>query len=192
MIDLPDTYRRLARPWTHEELRARYEYAGRRGAELLQADRHHEVTRPVALLATAIPPSATLNVAIHLVHVLPAGARGSVCHGLIDTAERNAADALGRCHRTLELDGTAHGYTASEWLPVVYDIAGPMLQSIRLDKEPPTIVDVAQGAISWLSRAVAELDRDSSESATSLAETLARLLATWAFASAARDRAESD
>jgi hypothetical protein len=192
VIDLQDTYRRLARPWSRDELNASYAGAGRRGAELRDAQRYHEVTRPLALLATAIPPSATLNVAIHVVHVLPAGARGNVCNELIETAERNAADALGRCHRTLELDAAAHDYTAGDWLPVVYDIAGPMLQSIRLDKEPPTIVELAQEAVSWLSRAVAELDRGSAESATSLAETLARLLATWTFASAARDPAECD
>lgn len=93
---------------------------------------------------------------------------------------------------TLELDAAANDYTAGDWLPVVYDIAGPMLHSIRLDKEPPTIVEVTHSAISWLSRAVAELDRGSAESATSLAETLARLLATWMFASAARDRGECD
>ena len=127
-----------------------------------------------------------------MVHALPDGARGSICNELIETAEKNAADALGRCHRTLELDAAAHDYTPGDWLPIVYDIAGPILHSLRLDKEPPTIVEVTQEAISWLSRAVAELDRGSPESATSLAETLARLLATWTFASAARDRAESD
>ena len=192
MIDLQDTYRRLARPWTRDELGASYEGARRRGAELLDAQRYHEVARPLALLATATPPSATLNAAIHLVHALPDRARGNVCNELIETAESNAADALRRCHRTLELDGAAHDYAASEWLPVVYDIAGPILHSLRLDKEPPTIVEVTQDAISWLSRAVAELDRGSAETANSLAETLARLLATWTFASAARDRAESD
>jgi hypothetical protein len=192
VIDLPDAYRRLARPWTREELGAGYLDAQRRGAEFLAAECSPELTRPLALLATAIPPSATLNVAIHMVHVLPVGARGSVGHELIDIAERNAADALGRCHRTLELDAAAQGYTASEWLPVVYDIAGPILQYSQLDTEPPTTVEVAQGAISWLSRTVAELDQGSAESSTSLAETLARLLPTWTFASAARERAKFD
>ncbi len=125
MIDLQDTYRRLARPWTRDELGASYERARRRGAELLDAQRYHEVARPLALLATAIPPSATLNVAIHVIHALPDGPRGSICNELSETAERNAADALGRCHRTLELDAAAHNYAASQWLPVVYDIAGP-------------------------------------------------------------------
>ncbi len=63
----------------------------------------------------------------------------------------------------------------------MYDIAGPLLQSARLDIEPPTLVQVTQEAISWLSRAIAELDESSAEAPTSLAETLARLLAVWTF-----------
>ena len=53
-------------------------------------------------------------------------------------------------------------------------------------------MQVTQEAISWLSRAIAELEKSSEEAPTSLAETLARLLAVWTFASVARDRAESD
>jgi hypothetical protein len=67
----------------------------------------------------------------------------------------------------------------------VYDIAGPLLQSVRLDTEPPTLVHVTQEAISWLARAIAELDEGSDEAPTSLAETLARLLAVWTFTDAA-------
>jgi hypothetical protein len=66
-------------------------------------------------------------------------------------------------------------------LPTVYDIAGPLLQSARLDIEPPTLVQVTQDAISWLSRAIAELDQSSEEVPTSVVETLARLLAVWIF-----------
>ena len=80
---------------------------------------------------------------------------------LLDIAHRNVADALRLCHRALELDGADHGYGPDEWLPIVYDIAGSLLQSARLDAEPPTIVRVTQEAISWLSRAIAELDRGS-------------------------------
>jgi hypothetical protein len=74
--------------------------------------------RPIALLATAIPTAATLSVAIHLVHVLPDGARAKLADELLATAETNAADALHLCHRALEHDGLAHGYTAEEWLPL--------------------------------------------------------------------------
>jgi hypothetical protein len=42
-------------------------------------------------------------------------------------------------------------------------------------------VEVTQDTIAWLSRAIAELDEGSGEAATSLAETLARLLAVWTF-----------
>ena len=67
----------------------------------------------------------------------------------------------------------------------MYDVAGPLLQSARLNVEPPTLVQVQQEAIGWLSRAIAELDGHSEEAPTSLAEALARLLAVWAFTDAA-------
>ena len=63
----------------------------------------------------------------------------------------------------------------------MYDIAGPLLKSARLDTEPPTLVQVAQEAIGWLARAIAELDESSAEAPASVAETLARLLAVWTF-----------
>ena len=63
----------------------------------------------------------------------------------------------------------------------MFDIARALLQPARLDNESPTLVEVTQEAISWLPRAIAELDGRSEEAPTSLAETLARLLATWTF-----------
>ena len=59
--------------------------------------------------------------------------------------------------------------------------AGPLLQSARLDIEPPTVVQATQESISWLSRAITELDQSSEEAPASLSETLARLLAVWIF-----------
>jgi len=172
--------------WTHEQLAACYDDARRRGAEILgESD---ELTRPLALLATAIPPMATLNVAVHVLHMLPQGAREGLDVELLMTAEKNAADALHRCHRALELDGDAHGYTAEDWLAMVYDIALPLLESARGDHEPPTIVGLTQEAVSWLSRSVLELDQSSPETPTALAEALARLLTVWLFAELARQR----
>jgi hypothetical protein len=55
--------------------------------------------RAIALLATAIP-SATLNVAIHVVHALPDGACEAHRRAL-STAETNAARGLQRCRRAL-------------------------------------------------------------------------------------------
>jgi hypothetical protein len=144
----------------------------------------------LALLATAIPSAATLCVAVHLVHVLPDGAREKLADELLATAETNAADAAHRCQRALELDGHAHGYTPDEWLPVVYDAAAPLLESSRLDQEPPSLVRQSQEAVRWLSTSIACLDEDSRETPAALADTLASLLAVWVFADAACTRSD--
>jgi hypothetical protein len=128
-----------------------------------------------------MPPAATVNTAIHLLHALPKDAEGGLPEQLLEIAHRNAAGALDRCHEAFELDGAHRGYSVDEWLPIVYDIAGPLLQSARLDTEPPTLVQITQEAISCLSRAIAEFDEGSKDAPTSLAETLARLLAVWTF-----------
>ena len=79
-----------------------------------------------------------------------------------------------------------------EWLPVVYEIAGPLLESASHTGEPPTVVEQAQTAISWLSRVLVELDQDSPETPTALTETLARLLTVWVFTELARERHRAD
>jgi hypothetical protein len=96
-----------------------------------------------------------------------------------------------RCQHALELDGADRGYAGEEWLSTVCEIADPLLRSARLDTEPPTLVQDAQNAISWLARAIAELDEGSEDAPASLAETLARLLAVWTFTSAAREHGKS-
>jgi hypothetical protein len=113
--------------------------------------------------------------------VLPGDVGDELPEELLEIVRRNAVDALGCCQRALELDGADHGYDAEGWLPTVYDIAGPLLRSARLNVEPPTLVQVTQEAISWLARAIAGLDESSEEAPTSLAETLARLLVVWTF-----------
>ena len=184
MNDLDDIYRRLAILRTDQELSDDYQAAVRQGG-ISAAGSAPELARPIPLLAAAIPPSATVNTAIHTLHAVPSDVEGELPGQLLEIARRNGADALGCCHRALELDGADHGYQAEEWLPTVYDIAGLLLQSARLDTEPPTLVQVAQEATSWLSRAIAEFDEGSEEAPTSLAETLARLLAVWTFSDVA-------
>jgi len=49
------------------------------------------------------------------------------------------------------------------------------------------MVREAQDAISWLSRAIIELDADSAETANAISEVLARLLAVRVLAEAAQD-----
>jgi hypothetical protein len=191
VIDLSQTYRHLGRPWTHDELGARYAAANRHGEQLLSEAPHTAPDRPIALLATAMPSAASLSVAIHLAHALPDGARAKLAAELLDTAETNAADALHRCHRALELDGRTHGYTADEWLPVIYDIAGPLLETSRLDHEPPSLVRQTQEAVRWLSSSIACLNEDSRETTAALTDTLARLLVVCVFADAAGTLSES-
>jgi len=191
VIDLRETYRRLGRPWPHDELAVVYAAANRRGQQVL-CDAHPTAPdRPVGLLATALPAASTLSAAIHLLHALPEGVRGNLMGELLETGETNAADALHCCHRALELDGLARGYTADDWLPVICDIAGPLLESARLDHEPPSLVRHTQNTVSWLSTSIARLDEDSPEAAAALADTLARLLAVWVFADGVRASARS-
>jgi hypothetical protein len=186
-----DRPRRHLRPvgasWTHEQFAVHYQAA--QDAECVAGG--PEFSRPIPGLATAIPPSATVSTAVHMLHALPKEVGSELPEQLLEVAHRNVADALHRCHRALELDGAKHGYHADEWLPTVYDIAGPLLESARLDREPPTVVQTAQDAISWLSRAISELDGGSEEAPSSLAETLARLLALWIFAEAALENRET-
>jgi hypothetical protein len=178
--DLDDIYRRLATPRTPQDLADGYRTGLRDGARIVLGSAP-ELRRPIPLLARAIPPAASVSTAIHTLHALPNDVEGELPGQLLEIAQRNVADALACSHRSLELDGDDHGYHAEEWLPTVYEIAGSLLQSARLDTEPPTLVQVTQEAISWLSRAIAELDQRSAEAPTSLAETLARLLAVWTF-----------
>ena len=191
MNDLDDIYGRLAVPRTQQDLAEDYR-AALRQAGISAAGSAPELARPIPRLASAIPPSATVNTAIHTLHALPNEVEGELPGQLLKIAQRNVADALRCCHDALELDGADHGYTADEWIPIVYDIAGPLLQSARLDIEPPTVVQATQESISWLSRAIAEFDEGSEEAPPSLAETLARLLAVWTFTNAALCHRPSD
>ena len=179
MNDLDDIYGRLATPRGPQDLADDYRAALRQGERL--PGRGAELARPIPLLAAAIPPSATVNTAIHTLHALPKDVEGELPGQLLEIAQRNVVEALGCCQRALELDGADHGYLAEEWLPTVFDTVGPLLQSARQDTEPPTLVQVTQDTIAWLSRAIGELDESSEEAPTSLAEALARLLAVWTF-----------
>ena len=89
--------------------------------------------------------------------------------------------------QALELDGQAHGYSADEWLPAVYDIAAPLLEAARLNREPPSLVEQAQEAVRWLSRAIVDLDEDSPDAAAALVDGLGRMLALHVFAGVARE-----
>ena len=92
--------------------------------------------------------------------------------------------------RALELDGQQHHYSAEEWLPAVYDIAALLLEAARLDREPPSLVEQAQEAVRWLSRAIVDLDEDSPDAAAAIVDGLGRMLALHVFADVARTPAD--
>ncbi len=187
MNDLTVTYDRLTRRWTHEQLAEHYHQAKRRGEKLLACDQDHLIRRPIAILAAAVPACTTLNVALHVLHLLPATTTDpELVEQLLGNVEANGAAVLQRFHRALELDGQAHGYTADEWLPAVYDVASSLLEAARLDREPPTLVEQAQDAVRWLSRAIVNLDQDAADAAAAIVDGLGRILALCVFADVAR------
>ena len=181
MSNLSAAYDRLARPWTPQQLGDRYREAERQGRQLPECDGDHLIHRPVAMLASALPACAALSVAIHVVHVLPDTPDTALRGELLANAHKNAAVALHRCHEALELDSQAHGYTAAEWLPAVYDVAAPLLESARLNRDPPSIVALAQAAVHWVSHAIADLDQDAPDATAAIVEGLARILALDVF-----------
>ncbi len=185
MSDLTAAYEQLARGWTHDQLAGQYHEAKRRGEQLPECDQDHLIRRPIGMLASAVPACASLSVAIHVIHVLPATGALALRDQLFRNAENTSAVALYRCHEALELDGHAHDYSADEWLPAVYDIAGPLLERAGLNREPPSLVEHAQDAVRWLSRAIIDLDEDSPDAATALVDGLGRILALNVFAGVA-------
>jgi hypothetical protein len=187
MSDLTAAYDLLARPWTHEQLANHYSDANRRGEQLPECDRDHLIRRPIAMLASAVPACASLSVAIHVMHVLPATATVPLMDQLLRNAENNSAVALYRSHEALKLDGQRHDYGANEWLPAIYDIAAPLLETAQLHREPPSLVEQAQEALRWLSRAIVDLDEDSPDAAAALVDGLGRMLALHVFAEVARE-----
>lgn len=190
MSDLTAAYDRLARGWTHEQLAGRYLDARRRGEQMPECDQDHLIRRPIAMLASAVPACASLTVAIHVIHVLPATGAFPLRDQLLRNAENNSATALHRCHRALELDGRAHDYRADEWLPAVYDIAAPLLETARLNREPPSLVEHAQEAVRWLSRAIVDLDGDAPDAAAAIVDGLGHILALHVFSEVAREHTD--
>ena len=98
MSDLGAAYQHLSRPWTHEQLADHYREANGRGERLSGGDEDPQFRRPVAVLASAVPACASLSVAIHVIHVLPAtrdihGLVGELL-GTADKQRRSSAPPL--------------------------------------------------------------------------------------------------
>jgi hypothetical protein len=186
MIDLDATYVRLARTWSHEQLAAYYREANRRGERMPLCGQDDAIRGPIAILASSIPHSASLSVAVHVLHVLPSTPGGEHAQQLLGTVDENATAILHLCHRALELDGRAHDYTADEWLPAVYDIARRLLEEASLHREPPSVVEHVQEAVRWLARAIINLDQDAPDASAAIVDGLGLLLSLCVFADVAR------
>jgi hypothetical protein len=185
MTELSAIYEQLARPWTHEQLADHYREAKRRGEQAPECDQDHLIHRPVAMLATAIPVCGTLCVATHVIHVLPATGEPGLKDQLFGRTEKSSAVALHRCHQALALDGRVHDYTADEWLPAIYDVTAPLLEAARLNRELPSLIEQAQDAVGWLSRAIIDLDQDTRDAAAAIVDGLGRILVLYIFATIA-------
>jgi hypothetical protein len=186
MTNLSAAYELLARPWTHEQLANQYSDAKRRGEQMPERDQDHLIRRPIAMLASAVPACASLSVAIYMIHVLPTTGDIGLRDQLLRNAEHNSAVALHRCDEALELDGAAHDYTASDWLPTISETAAPLLSAMRLDREPPSLVEHTQDILLWVALALAELERDSPDAAAAIADALGRILVVDLFTAEVR------
>lgn len=191
MLDLGAIYQRIAVPWSHEQLAAVYGEAHRRGGQRRERGHDAALRSPIALLATSIPQSASLSVAVHVLHVLPSVADSNLAPQLIATIRYNATAVLRLCDHALELDGRLHRYTTDEWLPAVFAITAPLLEQARLHREPPSAVEYAQGAVRWISQAIINLDQDTPDAPAAIADALGRLLALYVFTDVAHNRVHS-
>jgi hypothetical protein len=190
MNGIQATYAQLARPWTEDELARRFDEASRHAEQLSRVEDDRART-PVAMLASAVPALAALNVALHVLHVLPDAGDPGLAEQLLLSAEKSAAIALQRMHRALQLDGVTHSYRADEWLPAVYETAAALLESARLECEPPSLVDAASASVRWLSQAISDLDQDEPDATAAIVDGLGRVLALEVFATVARDAVDT-
>jgi hypothetical protein len=175
---LDSIYRRVARPWTAEELAVRHQAANRRGSRDLPAG-EQPPDRPITLLATAVPRLISLAVAANVLQLLPDGrqeAGAGVAAGLLATIDATATGSLHRCQLALEADGHSRGDHADEWLPLTYEQAAHWLEDSSPASEPPALVEHAQQAGRLAALAIGALDRDAPSVPEAIADCLAHLL----------------
>ncbi|MGH2945810.1 MAG: hypothetical protein ACRDPC_06035 [Solirubrobacteraceae bacterium] len=189
MTDLAVIYDGLARRRTRSELADAYRTAYLRGAPDLPPTA--STARPLGLLTTAVPRLISLAVATYAVHILPsvdAPERVTLAGDLLATIDATAAGSLRRCDLALAADGRRRGYSAEEWLPIVYDVADDSLRHASPMDEPPPAVHLSQDAGRWVAMAIDALDRDAPSVTECLADALGRLLVVCMFADVAYGR----
>jgi hypothetical protein len=67
-----------------------------------------------------------------------------------------------------------------------------LLESVRLDIEPPSLVEQANAAVRWLSQAIVELDQDAADATAAITDGLARVLSLEVFAAVVFRAVKSD
>ena len=193
MIDLPAVYRDLARSSAPDELERLYRDALRRGEpDLPDGD---PGTRPIGLLADAMPGLAGLRVAVYAIHVLPHAddsPEGDALHReMLDLVDRASAGALLRCHLAMDAELTASRRElpageeiTDDWLPIVFESADSVLHQLTHDAE--SIEGIAEDVIGWLAHSIQLLDEHDPNRVQAITDALARLLALCMFAQTAR------
>jgi hypothetical protein len=195
VIDLPSVYGDLARPFDVEQLEREYRDALRRGeADLPPGD---PGTRPLGLLASAIPRLNAATIAAYVIEVFPAVAdspEGDALHDQrLNTFEHVTTGALLRCHLAMdaELTRSDHGTDADaeqveDWFPLLFEEAQSILPTFQGRREDQPLHGVAEDATVWLANAIDLIDARDDNRIHVLSDCLARLLAMTIFATAAR------
>ncbi len=190
MSSLDPIYRRIARPWSADELADRYRAADEQGAADLPSD-EEPPDRPITLLATAVPRLISLAVATNVLHTLPDIAQESgsgLADELITTIDTTATGSLHRGHRALHADGHSRGYDADDWLSLVYDAAADALEMASPISDPPSLIEHSQQAGRFAALAIGSLDADTPAASEAICDCLGHLLFVCLFADAASDR----
>ena len=198
MIDLPSVYGDLARPFTLEQLERGYRDALRRGEpDLPPGD---PGTRPIGLLATAIPRLNSATIAAYVIEVFPSvqdSPEGDALHEqMLDILERTSTGALLRCHLALDAELTATGHdladpdnAVEDWLPLAFEEAQSVLPSLKRRQDDQAVHGVAQEATIWLANSIDLIDAHDDHRIHALTDTLARLLTLTMFADTAHRHA---
>jgi len=183
MRTLEETYRLATRTWSLEELESAYDAAYLRGALDLSTD-VDAPTRPMGLLATALPRLNHLSIAANAMHYVPEAVRGEpkLWAEILSAVDEPSGGCLHRCHLALAAQANIEGDDAKEWLPVIYEQTAAALLGLSPTTEPASLVVHAGEALRWAARAIGELDARSEAAAESISDSLAHLLVVCVFA----------
>jgi len=184
-----------SRPWTPDELEARFDAADLRGIDEQLAN-EARFDRPIGRLVTAIRYAINLAGAVQVLHVMPStthrrpDGRPLLDH-IYSIIDESAAGMLHRCHLALTALGDAWddpGATPGEWLPHVYEQTAEALPKISNRVQPPSLIEHAQEAGYCAALAIETIDRESPLAPEMIADSLTHLLVVCVFADAAAGR----